>query len=422
MDPELKKALEELRALAGKSVDAIARCDQIETRLAEGATTAKKALDEIALVRSFVEEREKAFKTMIEESRTVALRRDPIHDRTESLRMLGMIVRSEMARMNRMEIPAAFRQEADLLRAYREDMVRATLTPMSTTGSYVVPTITDQAIQSAVEDVSEFLSLCDFQPGLPAGGTFNYTFLSTRPVMQPKRASSDTAMTASDPVFAQLQLSPAETYVFFPVDNKMFLMSAVALGGYFEGLCRDAMIDKLAYWALRADGTATYNLITGLLKETTPAYIYSLPNGKTAFGDVTDTDLNKIKAKCLKRGRGPRGRWLCDLEVQGVIENLDRTGKVPVLTYGQDGAPRCKQNLIINDEYMPGLDESAGDTGFLLYGDLATLLIGMVGGIRVASDASVRFDKNQTCFRADTIVDIKRKPVATLILGKTAAA
>lgn len=422
MDPELKKALEELRGLAGKSVDAIARCDQIEARVAEGATSVKKALDEVALIRTFCEEREKAFKALVEETRTAALRRDPIHDRTEGLRMLGMIVRSEMARMNRMEIPASFRQEVDLVRAYREDLVRATLTPMSTTGSYMVPTITDQAIQSAVEEVSDFLGLCDFQAGLPAGGTFNYTFLSTRPTMQNKRASSDTAMTASDPVFAQLQLSPAETYVFFPVDNKMFLMSAVALGGYFEGLCRDAMIDKIAYWALRADGTASYNSLTGLLKETAAAYCYSLPAGKTAFADLTDTDLNKIKAKCLKRGRGARGRWLCDLEVQGVIENLDRTGKVPVITYGQDGAPRCKQNLIVNDEYMPGLDESAADTGFILYGDLATLLIGMVGGIRVASDASVRFDKNQTCFRADTIMDIKRKPVATLILGKSAAA
>ena len=240
--------------------------------------------------------------------------------------------------------------------------------------------------------------------------------------MQKARASIDTAMTASDPVFAQLQLSPQETYVFFPIDNKMFAMSAIALGGYFEGLCRDAMIDKLAYWALRADGTAAYNSITGLLNETTAAYVKSLPGGKTAFSDLTAADITAIKAKCLKRGRGPKGRWLMDLEIQGLVEDIDRNGKVPLIREKEDGSMTLKQNPIVNDEYMPGLDESAKDTGFMLYGDLATLLVGMVGGIRIASDSSVKFDKNQTAFRGDTIVDIKRKPVATLILATTAAA
>ena len=46
----------------------------------------------------------------------------------------------------------------------------------------------------------------------------------------------------------------------------------------------------------------------------------------------------------------------------------------------------------------------------------------MVGGLQIASDASVKFDKNQTAFRGTTIVDIKRKPVQTMVLLKTAAA
>ena len=309
------------------------------------------------------------------------------------------------------------------MRKYVEEcLARATLTPLSTTGSYLVPTVTEAAIRDAVEEVSELLSLVDWIPGLPAGGTFNFTFLATRPVMQPKRASSDTEMTASDPVFSQLQLSPNETYLFFPVDNKLFLMSAVALGGYFEGLCRDAMIDKLAYWVLRADGTASYNSITGTLAETTADYIYTLPSGKTTFASLAASDLTGAKAKVFKRGRGPRGRWIMDLEVLGVVEDLDRTGKNPVVRESEDGTYRIKGNPVVIDEYMPGLDESAADTGFALYGDPATIILGMVGGMRIASDASVKFDKNQTAFRGDVIVDIKRKPVKTLVLVKTAAA
>jgi HK97 family phage major capsid protein len=181
-------------------------------------------------------------------------------------------------------------------------------------------------------------------------------------------------------------------------------------------------VDKLAYWLLRADGTATYNAITGMLNETTAAYVYSLPAGKTGFADLSAADLNKIKAKAYKRGRGPSARWIMDLEIQGVIEDLDRNGKVPVMTFGQNGSPKIKQNEVVIEEYMPGLDESAASTGFLGYGDPATFIVAMVGGMQIASDSSYLFGKNQTAFRATTIVDIKRKPVPTFILAKTAAA
>lgn len=423
MDPELKRILDELKGNVGKAVDVAARIDAIEKRVVDGETSLTAARKDLEAVQQVATERENAIKQLREESRARSLQRDPIHERREALTMLGMIVRSELARANCMDLPAAFLSEVELVRSYRETMLsRATITPMATTGSYLVPTITDQAITDAIEEVSEILGMADVQTGLPAGGTFNFTFLATRPSMQPKRASSDTAMTASDPVFAQLQLSPNETYVFFPVDNKMFLMSAMSLGGYFERLCRDAMIDKLAYWLLRADGTASYNSITGALAETTAAYVYTLPAGKTAFSDLAGTDITKAKAKTLKRGRGPRGRWIMDLEVQGIVEEIDRTGKVPLIREREDGTMLLKQNPIVNDEYMPGLDESNKDTGFALYGDLATYLVGMVGGLQIASDASVKFDKNQTAFRGTTIVDIKRKPVATLMLVKTAAA
>jgi HK97 family phage major capsid protein len=422
MDPELKKILDELRAQLGKNVDAIARLDAIEALAKQGQTDVAALRGEIELVRKTVTEREQIVRDLVQQGRVQAQQRDPSIVRGDSLALLGAIVRSELARANRMELPAAFRGEVELVRGFQEQcLARATVTPMSATGSYLVPTITEAAIRDALEEVSELLGLVDLMPGLPATGTFNMTFLATRPTMQPKRAGTDTAMSASDPVFAQLALSPQETYVFFPIDNKLFLMSAVALGGYFEGLCRQAMADRLAYWLLRADGSATYNSITGMLAEATADYVYSLPSGKTGFADLTDQDLNKAKAKVLKRGRGLKGRWIMDLEVQGVIENIDRTGKVPTITYAQDGTPRIKQNEVTIEEYMPGLDESAPATGFALYGDPATYVVAMVGGMQIASDSSVRFDKNQTAFRATTIVDIKRKPVKTLVVLKTAA-
>lgn len=422
MDPELKKILDELKESVGKHADVAARVDTLEESIQAGQETLQTARAEIETLQRTVSERDNAIKELREQGRQQGRQRDPIARREESLAMLGMIVRQELARANRMEVPSQFREETELVRNWHNDVLsRATLTPMATTGSYLVPTVTDTEIQSAVEEVSPFLAECDFIPGLPAGGTFNFTFLASRPVMQKKRAGTDTAMTASDPVFAQMQISPEETYIFFPIDNKMFLMSAVSLGGYFEGLCRDGMIDKLAYWALLGDASTNYNGIRGALHENTADYVVTLPNGKTAFADVTNADLNKAKANTFRRGRGPRARWVMSLDLQGVLEDVDRTGKIPVLREQPDGSYRCKGAPVIVEEHMPGLDDSAAATGFALYGDMATTLIGMVGGMQIASDSSVRFDKNQTAFRATTIVDIKRKPVKTMTLLKTAA-
>jgi HK97 family phage major capsid protein len=426
MSEELTKELEALKASLGKNVDALARVDKLEEQLKvtqAGVAEVKAVRAELDKIQLLVAEREATIRKWQEEARVVAVRRDPIQDKIEARRTLGMIVRAEMARYMRTEMPAEFKTEGELIRKYNEQCLqRATLTPMSTTGSYVVPTVTEGSIMDAVEEVDETLSLIDFRGGLPAGGTYNFTFLASRPVMQKKRAGTDTAMTASDPVFSQLQLSPNETYIYFPVDNKLFRMSAVALGGYFEGLCRDGMVDKLGYWLLRADASASYNTLTGILNEATAAYLYSLGAGKTAFADLADTDLQKIKAKCLKRGRGPKGRWLMDLEIQGIIESMDRTGKLPVIREREDGTMVVKQNPVVIGEHMPGLDESAPSTAFAVYGDLATMMMVQVGGMEVMSDASRHFDTDQTAFRAKTIMAFGRKPVATLITVKTAAA
>jgi HK97 family phage major capsid protein len=423
VNEEMKKALEALRAEIGKNVEAAARIDAVAAAATQAGADIKALRAELDAIKAANTERQNAIVALQQQGRVQRLDRTPAMARQESLRMLGMIVRQELARHNRMELPAAFREETALVEAYRSECAqRATITPLSTTGSYLVPTVTEASITDGLEEVSEFMSQVDLIPGLPAGGTFNFTFLSTRPTMQAKRASTDTAMTASDPVFAQLQISVNETYVFFPIDNKLFLMSPVPLGTYFQGLCRDAMIAKLVYWLLRADGTATYNSLTGLLNEATAGYIYTLPGGKTSFGDLAAQDLTKIKSQTLKRGRGARGRWIMNLDIQSVVEDMDRTGKLPVIRESEAGEIRIKTNPVLIEEDMPGLDESAGGTAFAAFGDPATLLMAMVGGIQIASDASVKFDKNQTAFRGTTIMGFGRKPVNTLTVIKTAGA
>ena len=426
MNEEIKRALEELRASLGKNTDALVRVDAIEAAGKKADADVKLIRAEIDQVKTVVEERNAQIVELQRQARVQAVERDPITDKRKALEMTGMLVRSVMARargITEADMPAEFRKETELVRGYHQECLqRATLTPMSGTGSYVIPTVTDATIQSAVEEVSEIMGLVDMTSNLPAGGTFKFTFLSSRPTAQKARAGTDTTRTASDPVFSQLSLSPKEKYVTFPMDNAFFLMSPIGLGGEFQKLCTEAVIDKLVYLMLLGDGTAGDDLVLGALNETEAAYIVAMANGKSAFADLEKSHLTNLKAKCFKRGRGARGRFVMDFDILGKCEDMDRTGKTPVVTYGPDGSPRVLGNEVVVEEKMPGIAETAASTGFMLFGDLATIKVAMVGGIRIGSDASVGFKENQTWFKGETIVDLKRKPVQTLELLKTGAA
>ena len=104
----------------------------------------------------------------------------------------------------------------------------------------------------------------------------------------------------------------------------------------------------------------------------------------------------------------------------GVAKSLPSMTVNGVITYAQDGTARALQNPIVIDEGMPDAADSGAAKGFLGFGDLATYLVGMVGGIQIASSTDYLFGKNQTAFRGVVNMDIQRKPAATLIHLKTA--
>lgn len=422
MEPELKTELEALRASLGKNVEALARLDKLEVSVNTGITGATAMRAELDALKAAHADREQAIKALQDQANVQRLAADPLKDKREALAMLGMIARAELARANRMELPAAFRGEVELVRGYQERMLqRATLTPGSATGSYIVPTITENQVLDTLEEISDLLSRVDFVPGLPACGTMNLPTLTGRPTLQPAKASSDTKMTQSDPTFGTTSLSPKEAYIYFPVDNRLFAMTAVALGSLLLQVLRDGIAGGISTWLLSGDGTASYNSITGILKEATADYIVNMPAGKKAFSDLAKSDLTALKAKCLKRGRA-RGVFLLAHDVLGLCEDMDRTGKTPVVTEIGDGSSKVLRSPAVIEEGMPDLADSAPATGFIAFGDLATILVGMIGGIQIASDTSYLFGNNQTAFRGIINMDIIRKPVKTLMLLKTAAA
>jgi len=134
-------------------------------------------------------------------------------------------------------------------------------------------------------------------------------------------------------------------------------------------------------------------------------------------------DLRKVRRNNFMRGRGPRARWLMSLYTEDLVDEFNRLGKNLVLQLGPDGTDRIWRSEVVVDEGMPGETESNAATALLAYGDLASYLVVLAGnGIRVDASTEYLFNKNQTCWRFLGHVDIKRKPVKTLTVLKTAAA
>jgi HK97 family phage major capsid protein len=418
-DAEMKEILRKLDTLSqelGKNSEAVARVHELERTSAAGDVKVKAFEAAIEEIKRADEERRKAIEDLRRGARLQ--RAAEGGDRPAALTAFGAMMRQELCRALRIEMPAAFKHEAEIVRAHLE---RATLYAGGTTGSYTVPTITMAELIDTLEEVSDLLSRVELISDLPAASTINIPTLTGRPTLQATRASVDTAMSQSDPTFGQLQVTPAEAYIYFPVDNRLLQMSALPLGTMLVNVLRDAIAAGMCDWLLNGDGTSTYNSITGILKQATAAYLYTMPSGKVQFSHLAKSDLTGAMAKTLKRGRSA-GVWLGNLEILGVCEDMDRTGKTAVVSYGNNGGARVLMHDFVIEEGMPALAASAANTGFLGFGDLSTFLVGLVGGVQVASSTDYLFGKNQTAFRGVLNMDIQRKPAATFMLVKTAAA
>lgn len=420
MNEELKKELDLLRADLAKNADALARITVLEAAIKKGEADVKSARDAMDELRRFDQERKDAITELRQKARTEMLAAGPQMARTQAVEMLGMLVRRDLCRRIGQAVPELFKHEDALVRTYETDtLARATLSFAATPGSYLVPTVLEQAYIDTLAQVSPLMNEFDFVPGLPMAGTINIPTITGRPVLQHARANSDTKMTQSDATFGKVTLTPQEAYIYFPVDNNLLMMSALALGTILIDLLNQAVVQGLVNDALNADGTAAFNLIMGLLNETTADYIYTLPAGKVAFGDLTAKDLRAAKQK-VQWQYWQRGKWLMNLDVQGIVEDLDRLGKVPVGRDMPDGSFAILRNQVVTEALMPTTAVSAPNSPFAMFGDLKAMLVGMAGGIRIASSTDYLFGNNQTAFRATMLMDMKRKPMKSLVLLKTA--
>lgn len=411
---QVREAIEQAREEMAKNATGLAKLDELETAAQKrdaDLIEVRQAIDE---VREAAKESADELKRVREQAQRRAAEVDPVKNRRDGLRILGMMGRELLARHIGTELPQQFRGEVETLSNYREQ--RATIQAGATGGSYLVPTVTEREVLDTLEEVSELLNEVDFVTGLP--GPMNVPTLTGRPTLQSARASVDTAMTQSDPTFGQLQFQPEEAYIYFPADNRLLQMEAVALGALLQRLLVESAIVGLADWVINADGTSSYNDITGILNESTAGYIQAMASG-TSSANATAADYQAVYAKCLKRGR-MRGKWLLSQTQLFQAGGIDRTGKTPLVTYTPAGQPLLLGRPVVIEEGLPDTETTAS-TGFGAFGDLSTYWVGLVGGMQLGTSTEYLFGKNQTAFRNVLNVDILRKPLASLILATTAA-
>jgi HK97 family phage major capsid protein len=414
MDPELKKILDELRALIGsKNTDLLARVNELAKQAENGTSDTKAIRAELDQVKKVSEERDAQIKELQQKSRVQA-EREGVVTREQGLRMLGIQFRSMLAAYRNLPIDQRFAGEAKELQEFRQ---RATLDATTGDGTYLLPTALSTNLIDTLEQQSDLMADADLMVGLP--GKMDIPTLTGRPTFQHKRAGTDTAMTASTAQFSLLSIDPEEGYIFVPVDNKLLMMSAIDLGSLIYRLMTEGIAGALSTDLISGDGTDSYNGITGFLNEATDRYVHTIA-GPSMKG-ITAMDLLAARTKSYARARA-NGKWYISNDVLNYLFELDRTGKVPVITYSPQGVMRIFNNDVRVDEGLPTSADDNASTAFGGFGDLSTYLIGIVGGVQMAVSEHFYFNRNQTCFRATVNYDIARKPVPTFITLKTAAA
>jgi HK97 family phage major capsid protein len=418
MDEELKRLLDELREQIGQgNTDLAERIDAIETAAGAREADVSALREQIETIQQAATEREATIAEMQRRSRVERIEREGIATEREAQEVLGVLCARSLAAHRGVSLPRHYQAAVQRAEQFNE-RVRASLETDSGSGANVVPTLLSSQVFDTVEEVSSLLNFCDFQPNLP--GKMDLPTLTSRPSLQHKRTNVSTEMSEGSIGISQVSFDPDEMYIFIPVDNRLLEMSAVNLGALVMRLIREGAVEGLVNDLLNADGTSAYNSITGFLNESTAAYLYIMSSDLTAFGDVTFDELWQIKSKALKRARA-RGRWVMSNDVLGLIANLDRTGKVPAVTYGRQGNVQVLMSPVEIDEGMPELTDSTAATAFIGFGDLSEYLVGLTTDMRIDVSSEYRFGYNQTCWRLVLNGDIKRKGSAGFITGKTAS-
>lgn len=415
---EVIDRLNSIRAdIAKDNKDVATRIDRVVADVEARATESKALRKEVDELKERAGQIVKDHEDLKKRSRVEAFRRSGIKDEQHGYFLVGAGLRDKLATQNgadwvRKMIPTG---ESEQLKEYRATLIETG----SGSGAELIPTGFAVDLLDTIEAAADTISDADVQINLP--GNLDLPTITARPTFNHKRAAKTSDLAKSAPAFGKVQFRPEEGSLCFDIDLAMFRMSPVALGQAFVQLINDAMTGALSHDLAFGDGTDSYNEITGFMVDATAANVYSLPAGKTSFGDIVYHDFWSILAKPLARS-AQRGRFYMSRDVLGIVAAIQTTNKqIPLINY-EGGMYKLLQRDIRLIEDFPGMAGNAPATKFMAFGDLYSYLVGMVGTPDVAFDGSAAFERAAIVARLLCYFDIVKKHDRGMCSVATAAA
>jgi HK97 family phage major capsid protein len=224
----------------------------------------------------------------------------------------------------------------------------------------------------------------------------------------------NTPGTQSQPKFEQVMLVASKLKGLTLIGNELIADADMSVVDYLMELFAEAFAGAEDQQALQGTGQP----FTGILNDS-GTNVYSMPSTKTAFSDVTITDLINTKAAVkttVRRG----ATWLMHRTVWPIVQTLkDPSNQFlilaanPVLlstagsTTGEAGqvVGYIDNDPVVLCEKMPTLSDSGAGKPFIIYGNLKNLVIGDREGLTMAkSDSAViagesAFESDSTAVR-----------------------
>lgn len=208
-------------------------------------------------------------------------------------------------------------------------------------------------------------------------------------------------ITSSKPKFNRVKVQPHELGVLVYATNKLLRNSVMALERFLKRGLSSEINFMVGDALVNGNGVAKP---LGILNAA--CLVTQAAEGSQTATTIKTANIDKMWSRLPVRSR-KTAIWLCNQDCEPQIQQLDTdTGNGGVPLYRADikddnGLGRLYGAPLIPVEYCATL----GTVGDLILADLNMMLCGLQGGVDIAESIHLRFDYNETAFRAIFPID-----------------
>lgn len=272
------------------------------------------------------------------------------------------------------------------------------------------------------ELVAEFGSIRGLMFPYPlTGGVSRPPRFGTRPAFESIAMSG--AFPEKKPTFGFASLESHKIGGYVLVPRELEDQSIVNMGQFLARYAAVEFARAEDSWALFADGTATYESVTGVFKIAADnGKLVTLGPTKTAPSDATLEHFRELRRKVNSTAR-KRGRYLLNHTWETRLWDLNTQANPNVFRYSMDGTAYLDGNPITWVEVMQEYTTDAAPSQYIAaFGDLQWWWFGERGSPRIDQSEHVAFLNDQIAVRFIEELDFDYQSIEAVSVMKTPAA